>query len=114
MSTCSSVDWIISPDGPADDPARLADATDPLEPLALEHGDRAVVQERGRDGPSVDLVGIALDRPATEPRDRPERPGQPRGRHTQAAVAAVDEEARDPPVGQLVEAVEVGAPVLDP
>src|SRR4029450_5851564 len=99
---------------PTDHPAGLADLAGALEAMALEHGDGAVVDEGPLHLPPVHVVGIALDRPASEPRDLDERSGQGGGRDALAAPAAIGEEAGDPPVRQRVEAVEVGPPVLAP
>jgi hypothetical protein len=47
----------------------LAEAAGALEPVALEHRHRAVVEERRRDRPAVAVLRVALDRAAPEPRD---------------------------------------------
>jgi hypothetical protein len=91
----------------------LAKAPGALEPVALEHRDGAVVEERRGDRPVLDGFRIALDRPAAEPRDLTQRTCERVRGDPAPSVPAVDEEARDAPVRLGAEPLLVRAPVLD-
>src|SRR4051794_26927806 len=92
----------------------LAQATGPLEAMALEHRHGAVVQERRGDLPARAVLRIALDRAAPKARDLVQRALERGGGDPSAPVLAIDEEARDPPIREGAQPGLVGAPVLDP
>ena len=97
-----------------DHPVVLAKLRDTLEALVFEHGEPAVVQERGRHGAAFNVLGVALDGAAPERSDLGQGAGKCNRGHALAPVLPVDEEAGDAPVRAIRKReFVVGAPVLD-
>jgi hypothetical protein len=98
---------------PAHCPVVLSEATGPHEAMGLEHRDRRVVEERPRNRPSCDILGVTLDRASAEAGDLLERAPECDGCDPLTAILPVDEETGDPPVREGGEGFQIGAPVLD-
>src|SRR3954447_7363788 len=96
-----------------DDPVVLPDRADALEPVLLEHRDGRVEEKRGGDLAVLDAFGEALHEAAAEAADQLQGPSESGGCHPSPAVRPVYEEARDPPVRGVEQALEVHALVLD-
>jgi hypothetical protein len=64
-------------------------------------------------GTPLGLLGISLDQPASGIADRGQRGTDRRPRNPAAPVPAASEEATDPPVGQLPQALGIGLRVVD-
>src|SRR6478736_3143896 len=98
-------------DGTAHDAVERALAADVVEAGAFEEGAGAVV-EHGLPLAAL-VVRVALDGAATGCRDEVDRPLQGYVGQVLSAVALVDEDARDAPVGEQVELVLVLLAVTD-
>ena len=83
------------------DPAMHSDLTSLLEPLLLEHSQRPAAKERTRDFAAADVLGVRFDDSTTYLSDRSKSLLQGDGRNSVSSPVAVDEEARNAPVGKL-------------
>ena len=84
-----------------------------LEPLSLEHRDRAVVEKRSGNGAARHFLRITFHRTAAQTRDFLQRSFERGFRDALAPAGLVHEEARDSPVRKTSEAIGVGALALD-
>src|ERR1700722_4479158 len=105
---------VVSANAQAHHPDVLADLPIALEPVALEHRHRRVVEERARDLPSGGVLRIALHDAPAHACDLVERSGKSSVRDPLVPVRAAHEEARDAPIGQFLLAYPVGLLVFDP
>src|SRR5580692_5882977 len=102
------------PDSQSHHPPPLRDLPVPLEAELLEQIGRAGMKiGAALRGAPLGLLGIGLDQPASGITDGAQRGADRRPRNPAAPVPAASEEATDPPVGQLPQALGIGLRVVD-